>query len=57
MPKEPKTKKIQRSVLIHADLHDDFLKVCHKNYQDFTKRVNFLIEKDIKEYKQLNNIA
>lgn len=50
--KEIKPPLIKKPVRIEIERHDYFLKVCYSNFQDFNKRVNFLIENDNIEHKR-----
>lgn len=59
--KKNPTKKvglIHKNLEIEESLHDRFLKIAHNNFQDFSKRVRYLISEDVKkdELNKLDNI-
>lgn len=53
-----RTGRVQKLLNIEQSLHDRFIKIAHKNFQDFSKRVRYLISEDIKkdELNKLDNI-
>lgn len=54
-PKPASAKKIPtvpKPFNLRKALEIPFLKVCNANFSDFTKRVNYLIDKDIKEHEE-----